>query len=157
MLRNLGAPDVTCFLLRDGRGTLATSQELSIEHLSRYLTGFSYRSRCACCVGPSTARERVGRSQTYVQASLEIEFAPKGKERLSRIVEGYATASDYSDAVFFVKHAAVGRLLIDLIEAAGATASLADILNIQSTPIVVEPWPGLCADDAAKLQRVLSS
>lgn len=72
------------------------------------------------------------------RVAVEIEFAPKGRARLDRIVNGYVTGG-YDEVLFYVRSVAVGRLLRKLVISARPWKP------IFSRPKIfrVEPWPQL--------------
>jgi DNA-binding MarR family transcriptional regulator len=91
-----------------------------------------------------------------LREAFEIEFAPKGTDRLAGIVHAYE-ASDYVITTFLVKSAALGRRI------ARQTVELPETLRALRAPseIRVVPWIGLGSDEqrslAAKLGRELGS
>lgn len=83
--------------------------------------------------------------------ALEIEFAPKGTARLSRIIAAWQH-STYDDVFFFVRSAALGRRIRSVIP---------QPLVLHAGPMTrtarvrVQPWPGLPDDDRERLARAL--
>jgi hypothetical protein len=67
--------------------------------------------------------------------AVEIEFSPKGRARLDRILNGYVT-SGYDEVVFYVRAVAVGRLLRELAWMASPWRPLFD----QPKLFRIEPW-----------------
>ena len=57
--------------------------------------------------------------------AIEIEFAPKGTDRLKRIVDVYRLGSPYHDGVFFVRNAALGLRIQHLANRHSSSASVA--------------------------------
>ena len=85
--------------------------------------------------------------------AIEIEFAPKGTARLSRIVAAWQ-ASDYVEVFFFVRSAALGRRIQSVIP---------QPLLLHSGPawrtarVRVQPWPRLPEEDRGRLARALAA
>lgn len=78
--------------------------------------------------------------------AIEFEFAPKGRERLKRIVAGYASAVQYDEVVFFVKRLSLGRTISKLI------VRESDMPWGYSGPeMLVRSWPGLPAPERQAL------
>jgi DNA-binding MarR family transcriptional regulator len=83
--------------------------------------------------------------------AYEIEFAPKGTDRLRRIVAAYER-SDYAEVVFLVKSAALARRIAGL---TGQPSELRTLLRISSCPIRVLPWPALATEHRHELAAAL--
>ncbi len=79
--------------------------------------------------------------------AIEIEFAPKGTQRLRQIVHAYE-ASTYREARFMVKDAALGRRIKSL--AGGPSARRLDP-TVPVCQVKVVPWTGLSAADRTAL------
>lgn len=71
--------------------------------------------------------------------AFELEFSPKGTDRLKRIVDAYE-CSGYEDVMFLVKSAALGRRIKRLRKPADETLRL---LGWSRRPVHVVPWNGL--------------
>jgi hypothetical protein len=84
--------------------------------------------------------------------AIEIEFAPKGTPRLKAIVAAYERARPYSEAVFMVKSAAIGRRIQQL---TGNRSPLQEMLNLPTNEVHVVPWPRLPAEERARLRAAL--
>jgi hypothetical protein len=78
--------------------------------------------------------------------AIEFEFAPKGRERLKRIVAGYASAVRYDEVVFFVKRLSLGRTISQLIVSESDTP-----WGYSGPEMLVRPWPGLPAAERQAL------
>ncbi len=68
--------------------------------------------------------------------AIEIEFAPKGTDRLRHIVRGYE-ASAYAEVRFMVKDAALGRRIQRLV---GGPSELRRLTGLPHCPVTVVPW-----------------
>ncbi len=84
--------------------------------------------------------------------AFEIEFAPKGTDRLKRIVDAYQVGSPYCDVVFFVKNARLGQRIQRLARQRRPSR----FFNIDLAHVHVEAWPALPVESHAELVRQLS-
>jgi hypothetical protein len=83
--------------------------------------------------------------------AIEIEFAPKGSDRLRRIVMAYAI-SEYEQTLFLVKSAALGRRIQSLVPRPPALQGLPG-----AAPTVrVAAWPRLPGDERDRLAAALA-
>jgi hypothetical protein len=107
--------------------------------------------------GPRNDRRRwpdVVLEQPAGRRAIEIEFAPKGSDRLKRIVDAYRTGSPYHDAIFYVRNAALGLRIQHLASRHGSAASF---LNVRVCDVRVKAWPGLADQQRVDLASRLAS
>ncbi len=71
--------------------------------------------------------------------AIEIEFAPKGRDRLDRIVLGF-TWSDYDEVVFLARSAAIRRTLEQLARHHGGSG-----VFLEPAEVLAASWSGLDA------------
>ena len=115
-----------------------------------------FRPAAGCWVRARFALRLRGRDVVEGPAgrqAFEIEFAPKGTDRLRRIVDAYGLGSPYRETVFMVKSAALGRRIQRL---ANRRATLPASFNTPLPALHVTPWPALPAEQQAALSRALA-
>ena len=89
--------------------------------------------------------------------AIEIEFAPKGTDRLGPILDAYLRARRYDETVFYVKSAGLGQRIKRLAKARRPSQELVKHLGVKYAPVLVAPWPYLQADHHAELAAKLAS
>jgi DNA-binding MarR family transcriptional regulator len=133
---------------------LVTELERSADQGTRVLTERECRQREAADradrfsvdvahSGPRKDRRRwpdVVLETSEGRRAIEIEFAPKGSDRLQRIIDAYQIASPYTDTVFYVKNAALGRRIKQIAARRGPATSY---LFARVADVHVEAWPAL--------------
>jgi hypothetical protein len=82
--------------------------------------------------------------------AIEIEFAPKGSDRLRRIVVAYEV-SDYDQALFLVKSVALGQRIQSLVPRPLALHGG----HVAPPKVRVAAWPGLTPDERERLDAAL--
>ena len=92
-------------------------------------------------LGPSRWPDAVVQTDETLEA-FEIEFAPKGTDRLKRIVSAYQT-SDYGRTTFLVKSAALGKRIAP--QPVYIPAALRQYHRQREIRVV--PWIGLDAEE----------
>jgi hypothetical protein len=83
--------------------------------------------------------------------AIEIEFSPKGTDRLRRIVQRYES-SGYADVLFLVTSLALGRRLKRLAD----RSALPSRLKLTTTKVRVAAWPGLPDDERRRVDEGLA-
>jgi hypothetical protein len=83
--------------------------------------------------------------------AVEIEFAPKGTDRLRRIVSAYEV-SDYDQTLFLVKSVALGRRIKSLVPRPLALHGL----PARAPTVRVAPWPGLAPHERGRVDAALA-
>jgi hypothetical protein len=86
------------------------------------------------------------------RTAIEFEFAPKGKDRLKRIVDGYSYSDPYDEVVFFVKRPTLGRTIARLVR----KATDSSLFTYRGPAMVAKPWPGLDEDDRLRVAAALA-
>jgi len=143
---------------------LATELERQSDGAARVLTERECRQLEAAAEGRRLSVEVAGGPRGFQhrwpdlvvdapdgRRAYEIEFAPKGTDRLRRIVAAYEN-SDYAETIFLVKSAALGRRIASLTD---GPSELRKFLSLSTCPIRVVPWPRLPAEQHHELASVL--
>ena len=136
---------VTEFERADPRARVLTEREcrrLDDVNERRYSVDVGGRRRRWPDVVIETARGR---------RAIEIEFAPKGSDRLRRIVMAYE-ASGYEQAVFLVKSAALGRRIQSLTP----RLPLLHGRPARASRVHVAAWPGLAEGERQRIEGALT-
>jgi hypothetical protein len=84
------------------------------------------------------------------RTAIELEFSPKGTDRLQRILRGYLSSS-LSEVRFLVESASLGRRLTRIVDAERAT--MLDGVDGDLCRVVVDAWDGASPEEVAKIRR----
>jgi DNA-binding MarR family transcriptional regulator len=89
------------------------------------------------------------------RTAVEIEFAPKGSERLAAIVDAYLQSVTFTDVRFLMSEPATARRLASIVAVESISTQTRDLFPVRGPHVVVAPWVAAGAAQRAAVQRAI--